>query len=899
MPPLLGRLAGLGIRILSGTCPGPPTPPLERCWESLSLAQSRCKNAPKRARTFPARARRLTRDSRARVDADDEGEPEFGMNALPVDALLPRIIETFARGRDLVIVAEPGAGKTTRVPAALLDAVGGDESILLLEPRRLATKAAAERLAQARSCALGEEVGYRIRFESRCSPKSRLIAMTEGVLTRRLQSDPFLEGVAAVVLDEFHERHLQGDLALALLKDLKEGGREDLRIVVMSATLDGERVAAYLGDAEVIHSPGRSFPLELLHRPARRSGPVGMLDAVFEALLEGTEREGDLLVFLPGVGEIEALRRRLSGDSRFAQDEILTLHGQQSLREQQRVFASGEHRRIILSTNVAESSLTIPGLAGVIDSGWVRRIRRDRRHAVDELRLERVSLASADQRAGRAARTAPGFAIRTWSPHEEQRFERHESPELLRVDLCGLVLETIAWGSGPRQLSWLDEAPEEELLEAEALLERLGALKGGRLTSLGQGMVGVPAHPRLAILLAWGRSLGIEEEAAWAATLCDEGLRPQSRRRSVAGACDLAVLVDDACSGRLDLEAKVLKSQRRSVDSLMRLKLPKLSAPRELELSPDEALRFALLAAFRDQVVKRRSPGAARGLMVGGRGVELSEESELRDPDLYVAVALDRGRRSDAASRLVTSAALIEPSWLDVVAPEAKSEREVAFYLSDEDRVLGKRQSLYFDLVLDERDIPVDPSLRIEVLADAARAHAETVLRNNDLLQRLLPRLDSMARWRPELAWPSLEPADLIEAAVPYAATCKRLRDYRALDWSSILLARLDRKQRGALDREAPSSWTLPGGRRVRLEYRGEDAPLLRAKVQHLFGVMESPRVGDGRPVLIELLAPNQRPVQRTDDLASFWRTTYQQVRKDLRGRYPKHSWPERPPGIE
>jgi ATP-dependent helicase HrpB len=843
------------------------------------------------------------------------------MQPLPIDPHLPAIAAALGAAGALVLVAPPGAGKTTRVPPALLAAEACGR-LVLLQPRRIAARAAACRIAEERGWRLGGEVGYRVRFESRVGPATRIHVVTEGILIRQLQSNPFLEGVGTVILDEFHERSLAADLALALLAEVRATARPDLRLLVMSATLEAEPVAAFLGGCPILSVEGRRYPVEVRHlaRPSRLELAEDIARAVREAW--GAAR-GHLLVFLPGIAEIRQAARTLESFAAAAPALILPLHGSLSLAEQQAALAPAERRKIILSTNIAETSLTIEGVDTVIDSGLARIQRQDLRHGIDRLEVVRISKHSAEQRAGRAGRLGPGRAIRLWSEVEHATLPLSEAPEIRRVDLAGTVLELRAWGvADPGGFRWFEAPPPGALERAEDLLLALGALeeKGGPLTATGRAMLALPAHPRLSRLLLAAGEAGLAREGSILAALLEE---KDILRRSFA--CDAVSRSAPAASAASDLllrlelleEAERLRFRRDSLEPLgldvsaaravARLAAELHRAARSLggagaadrrgRRSRDEVLLAAILAAYPDRVARRREKGSHRGLLAGGRGVALAPESAVRDGELFVAVDLDDRPHGPRREALVRMASHIERRWLEELFPGELHEVSETAWDPAAEKVRSRLALCYRGLPLEEAREHRPPREEAErILAEVVRRRAEEILLADERAVSWLRRVRCLAAWRPELGLPPCDAAALGEALAATVEGKTSLAEVRSQDLLGIAQGMLTYAQRRAIEEEAPEALRAPSGSLVRLEYAPGKPPVLAVRLQELFGLAETPRIAAGRvPVLLHLLGPNFRPVQVTQDLRSFWNTTYAQVRKDLRGRYPKHSWPEDP----
>ena len=844
------------------------------------------------------------------------------MNQLPIDSSIPNIIEQLAN-RSLVLLAPPGSGKTTRVPPALLRSgllSAEYPSVVVLQPRRVAARSSAARIAEEQGWALGEEVGYQVRFERRLSGRTRLRFLTEGVLTRQLLADPFLEGVGAVILDEFHERNLNSDLALALLRQVRREVRPDLMLVVMSATLDPLQVSEYLDGCPIARVDGGSFEVSVQYRPLSRPADAALIGPVIEERLSEKSDSGHLLVFLPGFGEIRRLARRIAPAAASAGALVLPLHGSMSAEEQDRALRPSDRRKIILSTNVAETSLTIDGVTTVIDCGLARTVRYDGARGIDRWETGRISRASADQRAGRAGRTGPGTCIRLWSERDQRGRPEFEQPEIHRVDLSSTVLALHAWGvRDPATFDWFDAPNPERLAEAERLLRLLGAVDGDapRITPMGEAIMALPVHPRLARLLVAARECDRARDGATIAALLSEKdirLNETRERAESQGGRRLATHSESDILDRLDLMAEAeaagfIPSLRgRGIDpaqarQVARLRDDLLGRPfrrrldaKSSDRDTDDDLLKCILLAYPDRVAKRRGlPGT--GVMVGGRGVFLGPESVVRDADLYVAIDAREDRRAGVLEARVTLASVARLEWLEELFPaHVRLERETR-YDEPRRRVVSTNQLQYHDLLLGEDVIASTESvLAGSHLAEALRSQAASIFRNNPNAAQWLSRVDLLQRTLSELSWPVWSDQVFEELLETVCEGKSRLEDVERADLVPYLQSRLTPAQNRELQESAPQMLSLPSGRLAKLAYEPGRAPILAVRLQELFGWTETPRLARGRvPVLLHLLGPNNRPVQITDDLKSFWTTTYHQVRKDLRRRYPKHSWPEDP----
>ena len=835
---------------------------------------------------------------------------------LPIDEVLPGLIAALREGSAAVLIAPTGAGKTTRVPPALLAAgIGTGKQIVMLEPRRIAARAAARRTAEEGGWTLGREVGYQVRFENRSGPETKILVLTEGILVQRLQADPFLEEVGVVIFDEIHERNLQTDLSLAMTRRVQREVRPDLRLLAMSATLDPGPVAAFLaaspGDCPTIESRGRLHPVEIHYsdRPDERALPARIAAGVRQ-VLDATP--GDLLVFLPGVGEIQRCAEALAGIAGERDLAVVPLYGDLPAERQDEALRPLDRRKVVLATNVAETSITIDGVTAVIDSGLVRRMRFDPATGLDRLELGKVSRASADQRAGRAGRQAPGVCLRLWPAWEQPALPERETPEIARVDLAGPALQLTSWGESDLSAFGWFEAPDPAALEAAVLLlRRLGALDEHGVTALGRTLARLPVHPRLGRLLVEGQRLGYPREAALLAALLSErdpfprgprGSGPRRASRSdLLDRLDVLEAFERRQSTGEDLNAGVARFVLRARDQLADLAEFPLSRGREGggdAETRDEALLRALLAAYPDRLARRREPRSPRGLMVGGRGVRLAEESAVLEAPLFLCVDLDAGRAGPLSEALVRKASAVEPEWLP---PERLRSTVDLEFDETRERVAAWKRTRYEDLVIAEAEVPPpDAAATARTLAEAAAGRLDRALALDDPeVAGFLARVRSLADWMPELKLPRFTPEEireLLPALTAGTAGRKSFAELRRAPLLEVLQGALSWEQLEAVRREAPERLAAPSGSQIRIAYEPGRPPVLAARIQEMFGLAETPRVAAGRvPVLLHLLAPNGRPQQVTHDLRSFWENTYPEVRKELAGRYPRHSWPQDP----
>jgi ATP-dependent helicase HrpB len=790
------------------------------------------------------------------------------VTALPIDPLLPEIVRTLKSAGCLVIEAPPGAGKTTRVPPAILEAGHGD--VLVLEPRRIAARLAARRVASERGESVGETVGYQVRFEQFSSARTRLRFMTEGVLTRRLLTDLRLKGVGAVVLDEFHERHLDGDLALAFLRRLQKTGRPDLKLVVMSATLDAAAIAAFLGDCPILRSEGRLFDLSVGYTPESPEAPEQRIAEALENLIrEGVA--GDVLVFLPGAAEIRKAMRACASIAKRAGLLLLPLHGDLPPEEQDLAVSPAGQPKVIFSTNVAESSITIEGVRAVIDTGLARVVSDSPFTGLPRIEVRRIGRASATQRAGRAGRTGPGRVIRLYTAEDFHRRPESDTPEITRRELTQLCLDLHAFGvSDPGGLDWLDAPPAVAVEAAENLLRLLRALDADhQLTPIGRRMAELPLHPRLARLV-----LDAGEEGCLAAALLAAGERLTAAPPHPSPS-DLFLL----------MERRIEPHVRQMEQQIRRLARPQRQG---------KALQLALLAAFPDRVAARLRGTELR--MANGSPAQLASSSGVVDAKFLVA--LDMEERPEQGAPLVRMASAIEPEWLLDLFPDRITESDMTAW----DRIAGRAErvsSLRFEgLVIEEtRGGEPDPEQAAELVALHSLTAGVERLVDADAWSAFQSRLEFAAAQGGVRLVTSQSIQEAVRVLATGLRTVAQLRDACADGGlERALLAQLGSDAEGRLERLAPARIRLPSGRQARVQYASGQAPWVASRLQDFFGLRETPRVAGGQvPLVVHLLAPNQRPVQTTTDLAGFWERLYPQLRRELSRRYPKHAWPENP----
>lgn len=831
------------------------------------------------------------------------------MLKLPIDEVLPEIAAHLRREPALVLEAEPGAGKTTRVPAALLDVVAGE--VLVLEPRRLAARLAARRVAAERGEKIGETVGFRVRFEEAVGRSTRLVFLTEGVFLRRVLSDPQLRGVGAVVLDEFHERHLQSDLALALCRRL-QATRPELKIVVMSATLEAAPIAEYLG-ARTMKVAGRRFDVAVgfasptgVERPLEQQ----VATAVRELVADGVG--GDLLVFLPGAAEIRRAGAACAEVARRLDLEVVPLHGDLPAEEQDRAVEPGRRRKVILSTNVAETSITIEGVGAVIDSGLARVAGHSPWSGLPTLRVQRISKASATQRAGRAGRTREGRCVRLYGRHDYDTRAPFEVPEVRRLDLAESLLTLAASGvRDPASFGWFEPPTPAALEAARALLERLGAVDGAFApTELGRRMLTFPLHPRQARLVVEAEKRGVGREGCLVAALLGEGSLSRDRGPArTSGPADVLGELDrfgEAERVRFDPErlrglgldvgaTLAVNRVRKQLDRLVRGG----GGERLDGAAVDEALGLAILAGYPDRVARRRRPGSSDLVLSAGGTAQLAPSSVVREAELLVALdAEERGEQGRSGQVMVRSASRVEPEWLLDLHAERLAERTEHVWNSEGGHVDVLRRLTYDQLVIDETRAPArasEDTAASQVLYEATRGRLRALV-EPEALDRLIGRVAFVARAAPELALPAIGDAEVDAALKAACQGCTRLDELSGEAVLAGLLAPLDGNQRRKLDELAPERVTLPGGRALRVQYPLDQAPFVASRMQDFFGMVDGPRLARGRvPLTLHLLAPNQRAVQVTSDLAGFWDRHYPALRRELGRKYPRHFWPDDP----
>lgn len=828
------------------------------------------------------------------------------MASLPIEDILPALLKTLAARPNVVLAAPPGAGKTTRVPLALLDAPWQQgKAIVMLEPRRLAARAAAYRMASSLHESVGETVGYRMRLDTKVSPRTRIEVVTEGILTRLLQDDPALSRYAAILFDEFHERSLQADTGLALSLEAQRLFRPDLRLLVMSATLDCGPVSTLLGEAPVLACEGRLFPVETryLDRPLNDRLDVAVTRLIRRSLAQD---EGSLLVFLPGMAEIRRVERRLLEANLGPAICIAPLHGDLSPAAQDAAIAPAPPgtRKVVLATSIAETSLTIDGIRVVIDAGRLRVPRFDPHAGLTRLETIRVTQDSAAQRRGRAGRTEPGLCYRLWTEKDQAMLAPRRPPEILESDLAPLVLDLARWGAhDPAELSWLTPPPSGAVAQAKDLLTRLGALShDGRLTEHGKQLAGLPLHPRLAHMLIKAMPLGLSDMACDLAALLGE--RDIVRGSAGERHADLRLRLDrlrgegDHGTSGAAVDREALQRVRQTARFWRRALAQRAGHTSRQLPNADEAAGILLALAYPDRIAQRQPGHESRYLLTNGRGALFAGPDPLAVEPYLVIADLDGGPQW---ARINLAAPISLADIASLYAGDVAEETSVTW-----DDALGavraSRRRRLGSLTLAEEGLPnPDDALVTRALLQGVRQIGLQGLAWTPELRQWRARIAFLRRLDgPDSDWPDLSNETLLRTLDnwlgPYLIGFTTLERARRLDLASALHTLLTWEQRRKLDRLAPTHITVPSGSSLRIDYETSDWPILAVRLQELFGCKDTPRVADGRvPLMLHLLSPAQRPVQVTQDLASFWINTYPEVRKELRGRYPKHPWPEDP----
>lgn len=817
------------------------------------------------------------------------------MHPLPIDEYLAQILKSLKEHPNLVIMAAPGAGKTTRFPAALMDSgmlTAPNQKIIMLQPRRIAARAAAARICEERGLQLGSEVGYQVRFENRTQASTVLSIVTEGILARLLLQDPELTGVGAVILDEFHERSLHSDLALGLLKELQTLSRPDLRIIVMSATLQSEPVAKLLNNCPVVDIPGRLFQLKIHHseRPQwLRTGPEFINTVCHNIKKAFNQSQRDLLAFLPGAGEIRRCQEALDAWALQLNALLIPLHGNLKLDEQNRALKTYPQRKVVLATNIAETSLTLDGVDTVVDSGLARVSRQDPSDTFSSLEISRISRVSAIQRAGRAGRQFPGQVFRLWSQQDELSMKEQEVAEVHRSDLSEACLLLAGHGiTDFRAFAWLEPPSEATLIRAVALLQSLEILDAQqRLTAYGRKALKLSLHPRLARLMIEAQKFNLTYLGASLSSLLQE--RDMIRRDSAPDSnLDSDILfrleiIEDTRDRSTAVDRSLLEQIRRARDQLF-------GANEKENWTPQDVQKL-LFAAFPDRLCRRRRSGERAGIMVGGRGVALSPTSCVRHAELFLALQAQQGTQDS----MVTMASPVDKNWL-LQQPSIYVKSQIVY--DGERHAIVKQEGRFFkDLAIDDLRVSrASAAEACDLLPEMIFRQWERLLQSREDLQQWLLRLQFLRQHLPEENFPELNDEKIraaIDAACMGASSWDEIVTKDLIPYFEISLTQ---NQKQVLRKEAPAQLIVPSGRTQRITYHSDRAPHLEVRIQEVFGMHHSPKLARGRVSLVmHLLAPNHRPAQVTADLSSFWKTAYAEVRKELRARYPKHSWPEDP----
>jgi ATP-dependent helicase HrpB len=835
---------------------------------------------------------------------------------LPIEDALLEIEVVFRSKQAAVLVAPPGAGKSTRVPLFLRDVgflkAGG---MLLLQPRRAAARAVAGRMAALIGERVGDTVGYHIRFDKCASKDTRILVITEGILTRRMILDPFLEGTSFVVLDEFHERSVHSDLALSFVKELLDV-REDLRLLVMSATLDATRVSDFLNGCPIIKSEGRMHPLTVSFAAEADDRPLDIRAsrAVKEAI-RTAPNNGDVLVFMQGEGEIRRLMNRLQESELPCNPEVLPLFSALPAKDQDRALFGGDRRRVIIATNIAETSLTIPKITSVVDLGLRKMSRFDPKVGLDRLETVCISRASADQRAGRAGRIGPGHVVRLWTLHEHKGRPVSDTPEILLVDTAPVLLQLIAFRQGDPSRTDLLDRPDASHLEAGLdLLQRLGALNCGsfQLTDKGRRLAMLPLHPRLGAILLDAEAQGNLE---WGATVAALASEQDIIDRTAMGSLSPSLEIDfdyrlslfqeyEADTGgiRDDFDGMIHRRAAAAVEKTKRALISLFDRPSQSMSKTDcTSAGRLLLSGFPDRVARLRPNNKKDALMVGKKGVSFARPNETGS-DLIVVVNADAGERSAASSGRIRSAVEITLEDLEEQHPSLLSKSTRAVFNPKTETVATWEETRFIDLVVKEKPAALpDKEAVAEALAQAAIDRWQSLFSPDKETASLLDRIRFAVRVLPQYTWPDASEDGLKALLKECCVGLQSLDQVRRIDWKSAVLNRMDYSLKALLDREIPERIVVPSGSEIKIVYEASltadgPPPHIACRIQELFGLMDTPRIAEGKVALvIHLLAPNMRPCQVTQDLKSFWQNTYLEVRKELKGRYPKHYWPENP----
>ncbi|GJL58314.1 MAG: ATP-dependent helicase HrpB [Nitrospirales bacterium] len=822
----------------------------------------------------------------------------------PIEAIIPQLQRTIRQHPIVLLTAQPGAGKTTQIPLALLQEPWlSPKTIIMLEPRRLSARAAARRMSDLLGEAVGTTVGYRTRLDTKISRNTKLEVVTEGILTRILQHDPSLQNYGLVIFDEFHERSLQADLGLALCLESQKIFREDLRLLIMSATLDSAAISQQLRQAPVITSEGRMFPVETRYvgKPERKNFAIQVTHTIHRLL---KTEQGNLLVFLPGSGEIRHVERLLSDLPLDPHTRIAPLYGDLSPQDQDQAILSppAGWRKVVLSTNIAESSLTIEGIRLVIDTGLMRVPRFDPRSGMSRLVTLTVSQQSAEQRRGRAGRLGPGLCIRFWSEAEQRTLPPRITPEILDADLTSLALELSRWGNhDPQELIWVDPPPSGPIAQARQLLHSLGACDThGHITDHGRSMADLPMHPRLAHMVLKGKALGfgalacdlaaaLSERNLFKGAIAGEHADLRSRFDILYGGARLHRTTGTPNRGTIQRIRQVSQAWQRTLS---------ITTPRQAPKQQIDQMGVLLALAYPDRIAQRQSDGARRYRLANGRSAKFHHPDPLEHEEWLVIADLDG---APATARIYTAAPISREDLISHCGELIQSTDSVMWDGSTQ-AVRSIRQRRLGELILEEGRLPdPDPDLVLTALLDGLRNTGLSRLPWNPTLRNWQARVQFLRRaTEPGSAWPDVSDDTLLQTLDqwlgPFLSNLSSLNQLQRIDLAWPLQALLSSDQRRTLDSLAPTHLTVPTGSHIPLDYLSGEIPVLAVRLQELFGQCDTPRLVNGRvPVLIHLLSPSRRPVQVTQDLTSFWKTGYTEVKKELKGRYPKHFWPDDP----
>ena len=840
------------------------------------------------------------------------------LSSLPIDGFLDSICDAVARNPITIVEAPPGTGKTTRVaPALMARQLAGSDLVYLVQPRRLAAKSVATRIAWERGCRVGDEIGYQVRFDSQVTSRTQLIVATEGVLLRKLHEDVTISDTKILLLDEFHERSLNSDLLLGMLRRVQSAIRDDLKLVIMSATIESELLQSQLGGCPVIRVPSPQYPVSIHYRPPKlRERTVDLMVATLTEIVP--RHDGDVLAFLPGAGEINRCQEALNRSSLARDCNIVPLYGSMSLADQSRAIETGPKRKIVLATNVAETSLTIEGVRVVVDSGLARVLRYSPDVGLDKLTLESISQASATQRTGRAGRVAPGVCYRLWAEVADRSRASFLEPEIRRTDIVSATLQLYAWGEGESDdFPWLEPPRAESLERSRSLLRQLGAIEDGKITEVGMLMSGMPTHPRLARMIIAGFERGCLARVCLLASLLSERdpfdspgghdarqsgtMQSRMTRRWDSDCLERLAAIEDFLDGRSQesvfgtlnrnavrtIVASADQLREQTAESLKRSNVKKIEAISD----EDQAVMQSILFGFSDRLAKRRNAGRPNGLMVGGKGVCLAPQSGVTEADLFLCVDIETG----PGDAVVRQASRVELDWL----PSSQLvEKDELFFHPSQKQVVARRRMLWNDLVLSENPTSIrDEDQCAELLWQAAIKNWDQAFpQDGERVGGLIERVNCLRTWIPELELPELGQALFQEVARDLCRSRRSLNELRDAPWLDWIQTRFTNEQWQAIEREAPAKIQVPSGSWIKIQYELGKPPIVAVKIQEVFSWRTTPRIAMGRvAILLHLLSPNMRPQQITDDLSSFWANGYPIVKKELKRRYPKHSWPDDP----